>query len=129
MNFDYSKNDFTLDEIKFFNDSVEMRIIKGYIPVIIKINSRVLKLRNSKFFIDKFKTLNSFENLIRKEIDNLSVSDTLEFKIEKILIEKGMTFDKLYKAFKHHQLDALIIVINRETHTRFIKSIIKSLFY
>jgi hypothetical protein len=135
MKIDYSKGYFTQEEKEHLNKERALALTKNpnYIPVIVLINSNVLKIDKHKFLVSEDMTVHDYFNSLKKKLLNLSQNDSLVYSItnfsnEKILTpissDKGcMSLKQLYNQFKDPETNMLILTISRQTTYKWVKSV------
>jgi hypothetical protein len=135
MKIDYSKGYFTQDEKEHLNKERALALTKNpnYIPIIVLIDSNVLRIDKHKFLVSEDMTVQDYFNSLKKKLVNLSHNDSLVYSIthfsnEKTLTplssDKGcMSLKQLYNQFKDHDTNMLILTISRQTTYKWVKSI------
>ena len=80
MKIDYSKSEFTQDECKYmFNETKRLQETNpSHIPVLIQLDSNVLKMEKQKFLVSNTINFNDFvNNTLKKKLINLYNNDVL----------------------------------------------------
>ena len=144
MKIDYNKDDFTQNEIEFmkseYNKLKQNDEYDHLVPLIIIINSKILKMDKRKFLIaDDIKFNDFVNNTLRKKLLNLQKDDSLVLKIKiyadspnkniKIQHDNNETLRQVYNTLHDPATGFLIIQVSRLTTYKWSKKIISSLLY
>jgi len=139
MKIDYSKSEFTSDECKYmFNETKRLQETNpNHIPVLIQIDSNVLKMDKQKFLVSNTIYFNDFvNNTLKKKIINLYNNDVLIIHIVKFsgnnkkLIEiksQPKIIQEIYDEHKDPETNLLIFKISRMTTYKWAKGYINYL--
>ena len=143
MKIDYSKNYLTNEEKEHLNKERQIALTKNpnYIPIIIFINSHVLKIEKHKFLVSEDMTVQDYFNSLKKKLVHLAPNDNIIYSIThlnnvsneediknktytRVTSDKGcMSLKQLYNQYKDPDTNMLIITLARHTTYKWVKSI------
>ena len=133
MKIDYSKPKFTQDERKYMLKETE-RLYEtnpNHIPVLIQLDSNILKMDKQKFLISHDINFNDFvNNTLKKKLINLNNNDVLEINVVKFtgpnnLIElksQPKHMKDVYNEYKDIETNLLILRVSRNTTYKYLKT-------
>lgn len=139
MKIDYSKFSFTKEEQKFIlNETETLRESNpNYIPVLIQLDSNILKMDKQKFLISHDINFNDFiTNTLTKKMINLNKNDVLKVSIANSTKPSNLhslNFDPrqikyVYNEFKDNETQLLILRVSRNTTYKTIKKYVRNYF-
>ena len=132
----YDKLVFTKEEKEDLKHDCDITI-QNYnstkIPIIILLDSNILKITRHKYLVQNDMSIQDFINIINKRLINYNESDTLVYKVTKMSTEPIYTnihstfrsIEQLYKDSKDPETNFLIITISRHTTYKYIKNFIR----
>lgn len=134
-NLDYNKTNFTKDDIELL--SQESILLKekypDRIPILIQLDSDVLKITKHKFLVGADINLTYFIDILKSKLIN-SGNDHIIIKITKINSDGTRTLEKLpkqsiilkdfYEQYNDKLTGMLIFTVSRQTTAKWIKSYI-----
>lgn len=134
MKIDYSKKEFTIEEknqMKLETIAIKQSDIKtaNHIPILIRINSNVLKIDKYKYLVSCDITVGDYLNTLKKKLNNLNSSDKLMISVTKLdgSISSIESFSKTLKEFynlhKDAETDFLIFTVSRQTTFKYVKNL------
>jgi hypothetical protein len=113
MKIDYNKREFSLDERKYMMSEVSSIKDNSYVPILVQLDSNILKLDKQKFLVSDDIRVNDFVNgTLRKKLINLDVNDVLNIKI--VRGDEVLEMDKYNKKLKE------IYMENKDVNTKFL---------
>jgi hypothetical protein len=135
MKIDYSKSDFTQDERKYmFNETNRLKETNPtHIPVLIQLDSNVLKMEKQKFLVSNTINFNDFvNNTLKKKLINLYNNDVLVIHIIKFAEGKkpieikpqSKSMQEIYEEHKDPETNLLIFKVSRMTTYKWAKGYI-----
>jgi hypothetical protein len=138
MKIDYSKSDFTQDERKYmFNETNRLKETNPtHIPVLIQLDSNVLKMEKQKFLVSNTINFNDFvNNTLKKKLINLYNNDVLVIHIIKFAEGKkpieikpqSKSMQEIYEEHKDPETNLLIFKVSRMTTYKWAKGYINYL--
>lgn len=98
------------------------------IPIIIDINSNVLKIEKTKYLTPQEMTLTNYLKAISKKLINLHEHDFLIYSFvnskftESVDIDPEITLKEAFQKYRDEQTNFLIISISRQTTYKWVKS-------
>lgn len=139
MKIDYSNFEFTQDERKYMLKETErlQETHPGHIPVLVQLDSNILKMDKQKFLISDDINFNDYiNNTLKKKLINLYNNDVLitnivKFSGEQKLIEiKGQPkqMRDIYNEYKDPETNLLIIRVSRNTTYKWLRGYIGYLY-
>jgi hypothetical protein len=138
MKIDYSKSEFTQDERKYmFNETKRLQETNpSHIPVLIQLDSNVLKMEKQKFLVSNTINFNDFvNNTLKKKLINLYNNDVLVIHIVKFsggkkLLEiksQPKSMQEIYEEHKDPETNLLVFKVSRMTTYKWAKGYINYL--
>ena len=126
MKIDYSKSEFTQDERKYMFSEAErlQETNPNHIPVLIQLDSNVLKMEKQKFLVSNDINFNDFvNNTLKKKLINLYSNDVLVIHIVNFsgpnkLVEikpQPKSMREIYLQYKDPETNLLIFKVSRMT--------------
>lgn len=134
MRFDYNKSAFSQEEIDILCQ--ESKILRekhpDRVPILIQLDSNVLKLEKSKFLVANDVTVSYYFDLLKRKLTDLSPSDTLVFSVVKFHSDgtktlttvkpQPKTLKDFYEEFGDSETGMLVLSISRRTTYKYVKS-------
>lgn len=132
MRIDYSKSDFTQDERRYMLSEAQrlQETNPNHIPVLIQLDSNILKMEKQKFLVSNDINFNDFvNNTLKKKLINFYNNDILVLHIVKLSGHKKLTeitpYSKsmidLYYEHKDPVTNLLIFKVSRMTTYKWAK--------
>lgn len=134
-NLDYNKTNFTKDDIELLSQE-SMLLKEKYpdrIPILIQLDSDVLKITKHKFLVGADINLTYFIDILKSKLINGS-NDHIIIKITKINSDGSKSLEKLpkqsiilkdfYEQYNDNLTGMLIFTVSRQTTAKWIKSYI-----
>lgn len=132
MKIDYSKSEFTQDECRYmFSETQRLRETNpNHIPILIQLDSNVLKMEKQKFLVSNDINFNDFiHNTLKKKLINLYSNDVLVLHTVNFSGHKKLTSIKphsksmreIYDEHKDSETNLLIIKVSRMTTYKWAK--------
>lgn len=132
MKIDYSKFEFTQDERKYMLKETErlQETNPNHIPVLIQLDSNILKMDKQKFLISNDINFNDFvNNTLKKKLINLYNNDVLVINVVKFSGPQKLTEIKsqpkqmkdIYDEYKDPDTNLLILRVSRNTTYKWAK--------
>lgn len=126
MKIDYSKSEFTHDERKYmFSEAERLRETNpNHAPVLIQLDSNVLKMEKQKFLVSNDINFNDFiNNTLKKKLINLYSNDILVIHIVKLsgtqktieIKPQPKSMREIYNEHKDPETNLLIFKVSRMT--------------
>ena len=136
MRIDYSKSEFTQEERRYMRSEAERlrETNPNHIPVLIQIDSNILKMEKQKFLVsDEINVSDFINNTLKRRIINMYNNDVIVIKVlmsggvykEMKLCNKRMR--ELYDEYKDEETNVLILQVSRMTTYKWAKSYINYL--
>jgi hypothetical protein len=133
MKIDYSKSEFTQDERRYmFSEAQRLQETNpNHIPVLIQVDSNVLKMEKQKFLVSNDINFNDFiNNTLKKKLINLYSNDivvlhVVKFSGSKKIIEikpHPRTMREIYDEYKDPETNLLIFKVSRMTTYKYLKT-------
>jgi len=133
MKIDYSKSDFTPDERKYmFSETQRLQETNpNHIPILIQLDSNILKMEKQKFLVSNDINFNDFiNNTLKKKLINLYSNDVIVLHVVKFSGYKKFTEIKpqsksmreLYDEHKDPETNLLIFKVSRMTTYKWAKN-------
>jgi hypothetical protein len=133
MKIDYSKFDFTQDERKYMSKETErlQETNPNHIPVLIQLDSNILKMDKQKFLISNDINFSDFvNNTLKKKLINLYNNDVIVITVvkysgtQKLLELKSQPkqMKDLYDEHKDPETNLLILRVSRNTSYKWAKT-------
>jgi|688.fasta_scaffold576208_2 hypothetical protein len=133
MKIDYSKSAFTQDERRYmFNETQRLQETNpNYIPVLIQLDSNVLKIEKQKFLVSNDINFNDFiTNTLKKKLINLYSNDILVSHTVNFSGPNKFTYIKphsnsmreVYDQHKDPETNLLIFKVSRMTTYKYLKT-------
>lgn len=133
MKIDYNKSEFSIDERRYMAKEVSYlrNDNENYIPILVQIDSNVLKLDKQKFLVSNEINMNDFINgTLKKKLMNLHKNDVLVVSIVKNLVLNDVldlnSYNKsmgdIYDEYKDSDTNFLILRVSRLTTYKWVKS-------
>jgi hypothetical protein len=132
--FDYNKKEFTQEEREILLRESEVLKEKhpDRIPILIQIDSNILKMEKNKFLVANDVSVNYYFDLLKRKLMDLSPTDTLVISVTKFEADGTRTLtpvksqSKLLKDFYEEHYDKatgmLILTVSRSTTYKWVKS-------
>lgn len=129
MIIDYSKKEFTLDEQRhIFKETERLKQSNpNHIPVLIQIDSNILKMDKQKFLISNDINIHDFiSGTLKKKLINF-YNDDLSIKIikfntlQQIKLPTSSLMKDIYDEYKDTHTNLLILRVSRKTTYKWIK--------
>ena len=138
MKIDYSKSEFTPDERKYMFSEAErlQETNPNHIPVLIQLDSNVLKMEKQKFLISNDINFNDFiNNTLKKKLINLYSNDVLVIHVVKFsgnpkfteIKPQPKTMREIYNEHKDPETNLLILKVSRMTTYKWAKGYVNYL--
>jgi hypothetical protein len=132
MKIDYSKAEFSPDERKYMFSEAErlQETNPNHIPVLIQLDSNVLKMEKQKFLISNDINFNDFiNNTLKKKLINLYSNDVLVIHVVKFagspqfaeIKPQPKTMREIYNENKDPETNLLILKVSRMTTYKWAK--------
>ena len=126
MKIDYSKAEFSQDERKYMLNEAERlkETNPNHIPVLIQLDSNVLKMEKQKFLVSSDINFNDFiNNTLKKKLINLYSNDTLIMHIVRFnenpqlvrIKPQAKTIKEIYEEYRDSETNLLIFKVSRMT--------------
>jgi len=131
MKIDYSKKEFTFEEKNQMKIETNTIINKhpNHIPILIRIDSNVLKIEKYKYLVIGDITVGDYLNIIKKKLLNINKSDKLIIYVSKLDGSKisidsfSKTLNDFYNLHKDSESNLLIFSVSRQTTFKYIKNL------
>lgn len=132
--FDYNKKEFTQEEREILLRESEVLSEKhpDRIPILIQIDSNILKMEKNKFLVANDVSVNYYFDLLKRKLMDLSPTDTLIISVTKFENDGTRVLlpvkpqSKLLKDFYEEHRDKstgmLILTVSRGTTYKWVKS-------
>ena len=136
MKFDYNKKNFTQEDKDILLHESELLLEKypDRIPVLIQIDSNILKMDKHKFLIGKDVNVNYYFDILKTKLMNMNSTDNLIISVTKFNEDNTKTItpvksqSKLIKDFYDENKDLstgmLIFTVSRQTTAKWVKGLI-----
>jgi hypothetical protein len=136
MKFDYDKKEFTQEEKDILLKESELLCEKypNSIPVLIQLNSNVLKIDKHKFLIKDDVNVNYYFDVLKTKLINFNSNDTLIISVSKFnkngkkVSTPVKSQSKLLKDFylenKDPSTGMLIFTVSRQTTVKWVKGLV-----
>ena len=137
MKIDYSKKEFTQDERRYMNNEVNRlkEINPKHIPILIQLQSNVLKMEKQKFLVSNDINFNDFvNNTLKKKLINLYKSDLLVLQVVNFdskgnvkytdIKPRAVEMSEIYDKYKDPETSLLIFKVSRMTTYKWVKGCI-----
>lgn len=136
MKFDYNKKEFTQEEKDILLKESELLCEKypNSIPVLIQLNSNVLKIDKHKFLIKDDVNVNYYFDVLKTKLININTNDTLIISVSKFnkdgkkVSTPVKSQSKLLKDFylenKDPSTGMLIFTVSRQTTVKWVKGLV-----
>lgn len=133
MKIDYSKAEFTQDERRYmFSEAQRLQETNpNHIPVLIQLDSNVLKMEKQKFLVSNDINFNDFvNNTLKKKLINLYSNDMLVLHVVKLgglkkvvtdIKPSPSTMREIYDEHKDPETNLLIFKVSRLTTYKWAK--------
>jgi hypothetical protein len=132
MKIDYSKAEFSPDERKYMFSEAErlQETNPNHIPVLIQLDSNILKMEKQKFLISNDINFNDFiNNTLKKKLINLYSNDVLVIHVVKFsgtpkfteIKPQPKTMREIYNEHKDPETNLLILKVSRMTTYKWAK--------
>lgn len=132
MKIDYSKSEFTQDERRYmFSEAQRLQETNpNHIPVLIQLDSNVLKMEKQKFLVSNDINFNDFvNNTLKKKLINLYSNDVLVLHVVNFSGPKkfteikphARTMREIYDEHKDPETNLLIFKVSRMTTYKWAK--------
>lgn len=131
----YAKNVTIEQKERLYSDTLKtLEKYPTHIPVLIQINSNVLRIEKNKYLVPKDFCVGDYVSCLKKKIIGLNSSDTLvicpsslnnDFKNVKRITESeySKSFEKFYDEHKDTSTGMLVLVVSRLTTYKWVKSV------
>ena len=135
--FDYNKKEFSIEEKEILLKESEVLREKHpeRIPILIQIDSNILKLEKHKFLVANDVSVSYYFDLLKRKLTDLSPTDTLVISVAKFNDDGPRTLlqvkpqSKMLKEFfseyKDPSIGMLVLAVSRRTTYKWLKSTIK----
>lgn len=136
MKFDYNKKIFTQEEKEILLHESESLLEKypDRIPVLIQIDSNILKMDKHKFLIGKDVNVNYYFDILKTKLMHINSNDTLIISVTKFDENNTRTLtpvkpqSKLIKDFYDENKDLstgmLIFTVSRQTTAKWVRNLV-----
>lgn len=137
MKIDYSKTEFTQDERRYMNNEVNRlkEINPKHIPVLIQLQSNILKMEKQKFLVSHDINFNDFvNNTLKKKLINLYKTDLLVLQVVNFDSKGNVKYidikpcsvemSEIYDKYKDPETSLLIFKVSRMTTYKWVKGCI-----
>ena len=134
MKIDYSKTEFTQDERRYMTNEVNRlkEINPTYIPILIQLESNILKMDKQKFLVSNDINFNDFvNNTLKKKLINLYKSDVLVLHVVNFNSQGNVKYidikpcaiemKDIYDKYKDPETNLLIFKVSRMTTYKWVK--------
>ena len=111
---DYTKTSFTQDEAQYIRAEVATIMDNkiGYIPILMRCNSKNIKLEKHKYLVEGQTTLAQFLFILRKKLEKqISSTQSIFLIINDVVPPSTYTMHMLYREFKDDATRMLIITL------------------
>jgi hypothetical protein len=133
MKIDYSKSEFTQDERRYMLSEAQrlQETNPNHIPILIQLDSNVLKMEKQKFLVSNDINFNDFvTNTLKKKLINLYSNDVLvlhvvNFSGPKKFIDikpHSKSMREVYDEHKDQETNLLIFKVSRMTTYKYLKT-------
>jgi hypothetical protein len=137
MKIDYSKTEFTQDERRYMNNEVNRlkEINPKHIPILIQLQSNILKMEKQKFLVSNDINFNDFvNNTLKKKLINLYKNDLLVLHVVNFDSKGNVKYidikpcsvemSEIYDKYKDPETSLLIFKVSRMTTYKWVKGCI-----
>lgn len=134
MKIDYSKTKFTQDECRYMTNEVNRlkEINPKHIPILIQLESNILKMEKQKFLVSNDINFNDFvNNTLKKKLIHLYKSDVLVLHVVNFDSQGNVKYieikpcavemKNIYDKYKDPETSLLIFKVSRMTTYKWVK--------
>ena len=134
MKFDYNKKLFSHEERELLLRESEVLREKypERIPILIQIDSNILKMEKHKFLVANEVTVSYYFDLLKRKLTDLSPTDTLVISVAKFnqdgtktlvtVKPQAKTLKDFYEEFRDRETGMLILSVSRSTTYKYLKT-------
>lgn len=124
---DYTKETFTEGEKAIIRGHIDIVREKypDHVPILVRINSNVLRLHKRKFLVSGDVTCSKFLFILQKKLVNVQPNDTLQVLVNgKPIDTYDISMFELYERERDTSINMLVVTVSRQTTFKWIRGLV-----